>query len=306
VTLWGDSSALWAFARGRQLEGTLSQGPEVGVWPITGMRVHYGWGFLPEEAWKIGAGPFWPPPPEPPGLGEIAKKTRISRYRRVRTLDECKRVLAFQQPTVLASLEITDAWFTAPGGRIPPPSRTDKTVGYHCVAVCGYDNNRAEFAFVNSWGMAWGDKAIGHISYELFQQTCLEMWMMDLRKRRDPPDGYIKNSWGVIEKNCGVGFHGREFLGPGRQRIAWAFATERQDGNIEVEELFVRPEFRRKGYGKALVSQLRELADGGTIKVWIPYADSSPANLVIIETLLRPLSLNIQPSPERWAAIVAM
>lgn len=48
---------------------------------------------------------------------------------------------------------------------------------------------------------------------------------MDLRKRSDPPDGYIKNSWGVIEKNCGVGFHGREFLGPGHQRIAWAWQS---------------------------------------------------------------------------------
>lgn len=215
------------------MEGTLSQGPEVGVWPITAMRVHYGWGFLPEDAWVLGAAPLWPPPPDPPGLDAIAEKTRLSRYRRVRTLDDCKRVLAFHGPTaVLASLEITDAWFTAPGGRIPAPSPTDKTVGHHCVALAGYNDERAEFDFVNSWGMAWGEKAIGHISYELLQLTCLEMWTMDLQQRSDPPDGYVKNSWGVIEKNCGVGFHCREFLGPGHQRIAWAFATERQDGDI--------------------------------------------------------------------------
>jgi GNAT superfamily N-acetyltransferase len=254
----------------------------------------------------MGDVPFWPPPPEPPGLDAIAKKTRLSRYRRVRTLDECRQVLAFHGPTVLASLQITEAWFTAPGGRIPAPSPTDNAAGHHRVAIGGYDNKRAEFDFVNSWGMSWGENAIGHISYDLFQQTCVEMWTMDLRQRSSPPDGHTKSSWGVIEKKCGVGFHRREFLGPGRQRIAWVFATERKDADIEVEELFVHPDFRRKGYGKALVRQLKELAEDGTIKLWVSYADSSPANLGAIEKLLNGLGIHLQPSPEPWAPIVAM
>jgi GNAT superfamily N-acetyltransferase len=75
---------------------------------------------------------------------------------------------------------------------------------------------------------------------------------------------------------------------------------------FEVEELFVKPDFRRKGYGKALVRQLGELADEGNIKVWVSYADSSPANLVVIEKLVMQLSIHLQPSPERWAPLVAM
>jgi Papain family cysteine protease len=130
------------------------------------MRVAYGWGFLPEEAWELVDGrPIWPPPPEPNGLDELAKKHQIGRYRRVRSMQECKRALAFQGP-LLASFKITDKWFVAPLGEIAPPSPSDTQAGYHAVCLAGYNNYEARFSLINSWGMEWGDKGIGYIRYD--------------------------------------------------------------------------------------------------------------------------------------------
>jgi GNAT superfamily N-acetyltransferase len=268
------------------------------------MRIGYGWGLLPEEAWRLDDAPIWPPPPEPPGLDALAKKYRFGRYRRVRTMKECKQVLAYQGP-VIASFEITDKWFSPFGGKIPPPSPDDTKAGYHAVCIAGYDDSKAEFKLINSWGMGWGDNAIGYIRYDSYEAICCEMWLADLRQYGSGPAGHTRRSWGFIEAKCGVAFYCREFVGPGEERIAWTFALEREDGEIEVEELFVRPQFRKQGYGTQLVRSLKELAGGSEIKIWISHADVDSENITVIEKLARPLGLRLQNSATRWAPIVA-
>src|ERR1700746_3480472 len=102
-------SALYTFVRGRQLEGTFPGDAVTGVWPISDLRIRYGWGSLPDDAWpNDSAGPW--PPLEPLGLDALAKKYRIDCYQRVRTMQECKVVVASFNP-VMASFEITEKWF---------------------------------------------------------------------------------------------------------------------------------------------------------------------------------------------------
>jgi len=153
--------------------------------------------------------------------------------------------------------------------------------------------------------MDWGDKGVGFISYDLFERAVCEMWTMDFAQRSNPPDGHVKMSWAVVEPNTGVAFHCREFLGPGRERIAWSFVTQREQKKCEVEEFFVRPAYRRKGFGKALIKMLKELAEGNELQTWISYADSGPDNLPVIEKLVKLLGLRIQESDMRWAPLVA-
>ena len=46
------------------------------------------------------------------------------------------------------------------------PSNTD---GWHCVAICGWDNSTGRFTFQNSWGKGWGDKGYGTIPYQYIE-----------------------------------------------------------------------------------------------------------------------------------------
>jgi GNAT superfamily N-acetyltransferase len=97
--------------------------------------------------------------------------------------------------------------------------------------------------------------------------------------------------------------HGCEIVGSDDTRLAWAYGVERQ-GVLEVEELFVMPEFRRRKYGHALADSMREVAaeKGARLKFWISHADTDPENLAAVERLLRPLGLHVESSAERWAS----
>ena len=87
------------------------------------------------------------------------------------------------------------------------------------------------------------------------------------------------------------------------ERIGWAFGIERE-GGIELEELFVKPQFRRRGFGTKLLDAFRELAvaNGATLKVWVSFADMEPANLDIIRKLIKPSGFTLEQTDVRWAA----
>lgn len=298
------SSVLYAFVRGRQLEGTYPGDRSTGIWPITDARISRGWGSPPEEMWP--ESDEWPPS-EPPNIDAAAKAYRIGRYQRVRTLLECKAVLAGLAP-VLVSLEITDKWSTAPSGRIRALSPNESPCGWHSVLLVGYDDGKSEFTFQNCWGTAWGDHGFGYISYERFEASWCEGWLYNLMWSQmplKPTAGPRERAWGIAEHGGGL-FHCHEYVSAEDEGIAWAFAVERDEG-IEVEEVFVRPDFRRKGYGKKLIGTMRDLAaeKGSGLKVWVSYADDTPTNIPIVERLIRPLGLHLKRSNTRWASLVA-
>src|SRR5438105_3214317 len=113
-------SVRYGFVRSRQLEGTFPGDKETGAWPITSLRVSYGWGTPPEESWPYGSD--WPPD-EPPGIDLIAKRHRFFwPYRRVRTIAACKEAAP---GGVMVSLDITDRWANPWHGQIPAPSAKD-------------------------------------------------------------------------------------------------------------------------------------------------------------------------------------
>jgi len=254
-------SAQYLFVRGRQLEGTFPGEAATGTWPITAARISRGWGAPPEEAWPYDDSSW--PPPELPDIDTIAKHYPGGRYQRVRTLEECRLVIGTRRLPIMVSLDITDKWFNAPGGRIPAPLPDDERVGVHCVLLLGYDDQIQEFTFQNSWGEEWGDHGLGHISYDVFESTWTEGWL-----------GYIPEEWyvnasrstapgeaktGVIEQRRGSNehgggvFHAREFVrAADGEVIGWSFAVER-GALVEIEELFVRPSFRMRGYGRRLI-----------------------------------------------------
>ena len=100
--------------------------------------------------------------------------------------------------------------------------------------------------------------------------------------------------------------HGMEvYHQPSDARMGWAFCIQKPDV-IEVEEFFVRPEHRGKGYGKTLAEMILELRDQFNlpVRLWVPHPDATPANLPLLKRFLPRLGVALSPSPFRWAAWV--
>ena len=143
---------------------------------------------------------------------------------------ECRAILTHRHLGVLVTVGITDAWYNAPGGRIPSRSQHDKWVGDYAVVLVGYDDSAAEFAFANSWGVVWGDKGYGYLPYDVFEATWgggLVCGFIPMPSALMKPNTEVTElGWGVSEHGGGM-LHCREFVGAGDERIAWAFTVER-------------------------------------------------------------------------------
>jgi len=299
-------SMRYGFVRGRQLDGTFPGDKQTGVWPITHYRIKYGWGAPPEEAWPYGDSSIWPPI-EPSGIDDIARKFPGPPYKRVRTLEACAAILKMgEYPSV--SLSISSKWANPPGGVIPIPDPKDIITGTHYVTLFEYDAPNRVFKFRNSWGPAWGDEGCGYIGHDVLEATWWEGWL-----NLPPPPPSIKaelisplmRKW-KIRVEEGRTLHWYEVADETGGRLAWASALELGSG-LEIEELFVCPQFRRNGLGRSLFSKIHKLSLDRALHlcVWISFADASSENLAIIERIVAPVGLSIQSSGVRWAPLVA-
>jgi GNAT superfamily N-acetyltransferase len=301
-------SIQYGFVRGRQLEGTFPGDKQTGVWPITGHRISYGWGQPPEENWPYPLPDAVWPSIEPTGIDVVAKEYRFVPYKRVRTIDDCRRILLSGEPGVGVSLDISEKWANPSEGRIPVPSPTDLTFSTHAILLVRYDRERDEFTFRNSWGN-WGRNGYGEIAAETLAATWWEGWKYISEFDADPK---LKGAFprppreSTFEDADGSILHWLEILDEDDNRVAWASALETQ-ANLDIEELFVRPAYRRSGHGGKLFQRLQEIAldRGLPLRIWISFPDAVPQNLKVIEKIARPIGLSIQASGERWAPLVA-
>jgi GNAT superfamily N-acetyltransferase len=308
-------SPMYGYVRSRQLEGTYPGSKETGCWLLTAMRVKRAYGWLPEEKWPYNT-EVWPPV-EPPKVDRFAKKYRIRYYQRVRDLDECKVALYYEHP-FNASFEVDlHQWATAPAGKIQMPVNEEAMTSAHNITITGYDDNEQEFSFVNTWGPEWGDNGHGHISYEYFNRFLQEAWIIPRgalpqaerpgeRKRYAHRVGTQVLEWGVQDAFGGQ-LHGVEIDDLSLDdNQAWAFAVSR-DGFLDVEELFVRPEWRGRGYGPRLLSVLQARAAKLELplRLWVPHVDGVDSNaLATFCRMVRKAGLRIFESEVLWASFV--
>ena len=82
----------------------------------------------------------------------------------------------------------------------------------------------------------------------------------------------------TFEDTDGSILHWLEILDEDDNRVAWASALETR-ANLEIEELFVRPEYRRSGHGGKLFQRLQEisLSRGLPLRIWISFPDAAAA-----------------------------
>jgi GNAT superfamily N-acetyltransferase len=301
-------SRMYNYVRARQLEGTYSDDCRIGTWITSSMRIYRGWGNPTEAEWPYdGRAENWPPK-EPAQIDQRAKACRIFAYQRVRTFDECKIALAQECP-VIASFEIApDDWKSS--GHIPMPRANIPPTDSHTVLIIGYDDSKRLLQFQNSWGADWGDKGFGFLPYSYFEHYQIDAWIVPIGCATSPAhagSGILEITWGHPDSFAPTPLHGFEYFDASNDEcVGWAFVVERQEF-ADIEELFVRPTYRRKGYGRRLAKLILASPhiSGRSLRLWVSHADQQDVSTPAFTKTLQNLGLSVRPTSRRWAAYVA-
>jgi hypothetical protein len=309
-------SRYYGFVRSRQLDGTINEGPEVGVYLVTGCRISAGWGMVAESRWPYPRRDEpWPPVDEPPSLDAIAKYNRTFCHFRIRDLDELRVAISRHVPPIIG-IPIHQGWHKAPGGIIPMPGAATKWGERHAVLVVGYDDATQLVMFANSWGDQWGEKGFGYLPYQYIEEYMYDAWSKYLL----PPEGIIrptlqgdrfvarraafKNALGAITAVIDL-WDTRNNI-----RIGWIFGSVRGGSVFEIEDLFVRPEFQAQPNNlQMLVEELQWSCEyfKGPFVYWIPDADTKyrGRNFSTANDFIRLMNLKVVPSQQKWCPYVA-
>jgi GNAT superfamily N-acetyltransferase len=292
---------MYNFVRSRQLEGTYPGDPVTGAWVVTSLRVMKGWGSPAETDWPYDGDESHWPPQEPRDIDLRARESLVGAYRRARTIDDCRRLLAAGLPINLA-LRIDDSWFDSIDGVIAMPSSSPDLT--HTVLLVGYDDGARRLLFRNSWRPDWGSRGDGYLPYDYFEAHQLEAWTITI-PRSDPIPSrtgpILERIWGVPDPLGGL-LHAVELIDlDANEMVAWSFAVE-HGASLEIEELFVRPLWRGRGFGHLLASKARNLAVDRkrTLRAVIPHAD----DLSVARRTLATAGLSLKPSPVSWAGAI--
>lgn len=103
-----------------------------------------------------------------------AARYRIDYWRRVNVADskEIKAQLAAGYPVIIGAI-IDDGFINLPRTQIWS-AIAGQQHGGHAMVIVGYDDGRAAFKLLNSWGHNWGDNGYGWISYSFVSSVVRE------------------------------------------------------------------------------------------------------------------------------------
>lgn len=290
----------------RRLEGTDDSDCTTGVWPLNAFRIGRQHGDPGNDLFPRGTDIDG----VKPETWRLAKQMRLFCYHRVPSAVTARDLLSHGL-TVSLSLEVTEGWYDPPGGKIPPlPSNPDFR-GSHAVPLHDFDYRTNSFAFLNSWGREWGDEGRGYLPYEDLDRSVIEAWLLSGNGFYPPLQaqaGIVCLVWKWSPHGPSLGVHGLEIVDAATEkRMAWAFCV-RRDGFLDVDEFFVWPDERRKGFGRRLAGMVSVLAHAlrSPLRMWVSFADTEPSVRELTTVAARLLGLKLGPSPLRWADLVGL
>lgn len=112
-----------------------------------------------------------------------AGRNKAVKYERLNNSEtELKTCLALGYPfvfgfTVYESFETRNV---AKTGKMPMPSKKEKSMGGHAVLGVGYDDSLKCFIIKNSWSDKWGDKGFFYMPYDYITDSdlCADFWVI--------------------------------------------------------------------------------------------------------------------------------
>ena len=89
---------------------------------------------------------------------------KLSRWTAITDKELMKRLLYDGKPLV-GVMEVHESFLHYKGGIYHSLGPTDRVVGYHCVGIVGFDDEKEAWLIRNSWGTGWGEKGYAWIKY---------------------------------------------------------------------------------------------------------------------------------------------
>lgn len=87
------------------------------------------------------------------GVKAMQARGRLKAYAFASTTDEIVQFVSTQGPLIVGTDWMNDMFQPDEDGLVAP---TGEVAGGHCYLLCGFDPDREEFEFLNSWGDGWG------------------------------------------------------------------------------------------------------------------------------------------------------
>jgi len=284
-------SILFGYSITKKLDGIRGAGT-TGWW---GERVLKGYGMCDERLLPYGSVKSEEEVPKIAISAEAYRsgyQHRSFAYQRLYTLNDVRRTLA--HPVVVITLTDADgrSWpippfpqlcfdlfesaRTANKGHLPVPGPGEKAIAGHSVVVEGYNDNLRELRFWNNWGPGWGDKGYGYLPYEYFNRKLInEVWVPLFPREAKVLGTRYDDLFFRDTDHQRIRLRATQLpaLSAGRPRFwvfdlydsdfklaGWAHCSVYADRDtLEIEELFVMPDYRRRSLGRRLLAQLEGL-----------------------------------------------
>lgn len=159
-------SRLFIYYFSRLIEHTVEEDSGACIRDV--MKAIARYGSCSSKDWPYDIAKFKQKPPQQ--CVDLAKKHKDFKYLKIsQTETDLKTALVKQFPiicgvVVYSSFESEEALKT---GHIPMPDlETETVLGGHCILLVGYDDEKREFKFQNSWGCNVGDNGFFYLPYD--------------------------------------------------------------------------------------------------------------------------------------------
>ncbi len=107
-----------------------------------------------------------------------ASSYRIASYSQIYASDitAIKNMLVANRPLV-SQYSVDNEFYNAKTGFIWKSLGT--VIGYHALAICGYDDAKHAYKVINQWGTSWGDAGYSWIDYDLLPKVSSNLLVMN-------------------------------------------------------------------------------------------------------------------------------
>ena len=161
-------SPLFVYQLCKKIDGI----PKVdGTYVRVAMKVLQDTGVCPEDCLpyrpKLGQEPC-------PAWKELAEPYKIKSYASCPADVEAIKAAILEYGGVVAGVYTSYQWSRSTDGLIADLKRNNQRMGGHAIWVCGWTADR--FRFKNSWGVKWGDKGYGYLTYQYLEDQMISGW----------------------------------------------------------------------------------------------------------------------------------
>lgn len=113
----------------------------------------------------------------------------LPEYQRCEDVQTMKYSISIEGQSVVVGVPVFSNWaseFTRTTGVIEEfDENKDFLEGYHAITLCGYNDDKKQFKFANSWGESWGFKGFGFIPYSYFYRFFCDAWTANFNSLPD-------------------------------------------------------------------------------------------------------------------------